>query len=265
MGPKRKLQNEEREIEEEETINLIEAETQHRVKSRRIEEKMGDQNGKFVCETMRHLQREEVSATRKLFRGDFQFHSKAKLLREDNTLGLPQEAPRMLSNFFLQEQPILVRDKEIGDIEMPSVEHAYQLSKCLISCSSKDQKDKICKIFTSQSTLQDSAKAKTLGSKRMFTKFGIVLDQERWNKMSKGLMEGFVRQKVTRNLTIQRILAVLHKENMRLVHYSRSDRFWGALRRGTVDPNDSASAILEGRNELGNIFHCIMDELFSSK
>ena len=197
--------------------------------------------------------------------GDFLFYSRSRLLPEGNSLGLPVDAAQKLSNFAVCKKSIELTDPDFPNpILLPTIEHAYQLSKYLLMSDTIEQKQDFINIFTNPSL--EAAEAKTLGNQDSFARFDLVFHEELWRSASKDIMRALVYQKVNKHHEIKNILRIIKRKRLRLVHYSRSDKFWGASHMG--GDNNSGdyckSQPLNGSNELGKIYHEYMDEFLVS-
>jgi ribA/ribD-fused uncharacterized protein len=169
-----------------------------------------------------------------------QFHSKSALLKSSP---LPDDALRRLSNF--SEDPV-----SYDGHEYPSVEHAYQAQKYLYS-----NKPEIVSMFYTTGTLKTPAEAKSAGGKTGMKKHGAQLDMARWNNAdADGIMRKLIDSKISKNPYIKSILETAKKNNIRFVHFSRMDMYWGAH----VNADGS---IKKGENKLGEIYNQFIDRV----
>lgn len=169
-----------------------------------------------------------------------QFHSKSALLKSGP---LPQDALRRLSNF--SEDPV-----EYDGNTYPTVEHAYQAQKYL--CSNKPE---LAKLFYDGS-LKTALDAKSAGGKSGMKKRGAELDKDCWNKPNHAdsIMHSLIMSKIEKNPEIRNILNIASTNDIRFVHFSRSDMYWGA------HLNDDGT-IKRGENKLGIIYNKYIDLL----
>ena len=164
------------------------------------------------------------------------FHSRSK---DVTSHGLPKDAMRRLSNF--SSDPVVFEGNTY-----PSIEHAYQAQKYI--CSNRPE---IAKHFY-DGTIETAEAAKTAGGKGGMKKRGAALDFTCWSeKKSEDIMRSLVHNKV-KSPEIWNILSILRKNHIRVVHFSRSDMFWGA------HMNDTHTEIIKGKNKLGDMYNEIM-------
>jgi ribA/ribD-fused uncharacterized protein len=163
-----------------------------------------------------------------------QFHSKSALLKNHI---LPPDALRRLSNF--SEDSV-----EYDGNVYPTVEHAYQAQKYM--CSNKPE---LVQMFYN-GTIQTAKDAKTAGGKAGMKKYGAALDLECWNQNQDNIMMALIESKIRRNEYIRSILKIVYENNVKLVHFSRTDMYWGAH----VNPDGS---IKTGLNKLGEIYNLL--------
>ena len=166
-----------------------------------------------------------------------QFHSKSAKLK--NSV-LPPDALYRLSNF--SEDPVTY-----NNITYPTVEHAYQAQKYAYS-----NKPELMKMFYDGS-IATAADAKSAGNKTNMKKNGAVLDIAKWDKNKDQIMEALIASKIAKNPYIQNILDISAKNNIRFVHFSRADMYWGA------HVNEDGS-IKKGENKLGIIYNNYIDQ-----
>ncbi len=171
-----------------------------------------------------------------------QFHSKSALIKNGI---LPQDALRRLSNF--SEDPV-----EYEGNSYPSVEHAYQAQK--YKCTNKPE---LAEMFYSETgTLKTATEAKTAGSKSGMKKHGVELNMSCWNSPNRvdKIMYELVMSKISKNEYIKNILEIASRHNIRFVHFSRTDMYWGA------HMNEDGT-IKRGENKLGKIYNDYIDSL----
>lgn len=180
------------------------------------------------------------------------FYSKADDLPE-NPYGLPVNTARILSNFTICDRPIVLKVSSRRTVKIPTVEHAYQLQKCLESCESEAQRSDCLEKFLSPDT--DSKKAKKLG--KSFLKAYQLETPDYWDDVKVARMRELVFQRIRASRDLQSILQIIAVHRLRLVHLSQLDVFWGAtVRECRAEGEEGTLTIhVEGRNELGNIYH----------
>ncbi len=162
------------------------------------------------------------------------FHSKSKEITE---YGLPKNAMRLLSNFSMI--PV-----EYESHIYPSVEHAYQAQKYNYS----NRPELVSEFYDGTITTPEAAKS--AGGKGGMKKRGAVLDFSRWSEdVSQTIMRELIVSKIQRNPVIREILDLLAPHHVELVHFSRSDMFWGA------HVNEERTAIIRGKNLLGELYN----------
>lgn len=159
-----------------------------------------------------------------------QFHAKAKLLPKNSSFS--STSMRDLSNFS-------GHDVEYDGKIYPTVEHAFQAQKYL--CTEKPEMVEIVRNF------KTALEAKSAGGKNGMKKNGVSLDIEKWNKIKDSLMRELIKSKINRHPEIKEIVSIANKKNIKLVHFSRSDMYWGAH----VDEDGN---IKKGENLLGEIY-----------
>ena len=163
-----------------------------------------------------------------------QFHSKSKLLV--NHPFFPPDAMRRLSNFSMD-------DVEYNGIIYPSVEHAYQAQKYYYSKHSY-----LISMFY-DGTLQSPEDAKKAGSKSGMKKFGVKLNVEEQIENNELLMSSLIQSKINRYYYIKNILRLAKDNNIKFVHFSRTDMGWGA------HLSDDRLTIKKGLNKLGELYN----------
>ena len=166
-----------------------------------------------------------------------QFHSKSKNALPPFT----PSAMRDLSNF--SDFDVVYQ----GD-EYKTVEHAFQALK--YSCTERPE---LVDVVRNATANKDALAAKQSGSKTAMAKHGVTLNVECWNNRKNQIMRELIMSKITRHLEIRQILRVARNNNIHLVHFSRSDMYWGAH----VTPD--SSGIKKGENQLGRIYMSFYD------
>ena len=161
-----------------------------------------------------------------------QFHSKSK----DATQPFTKSAMRDLSNFSTFD---VVYQGKI----YKTVEHAFQALK--YSCTERPE---LVDVVRNDTANKDSFAAKQSGSKTAMKKHGVSLNIECWDKHKNKIMQELILSKISRHPEIRQILKVAKNNNIHLVHFSRTDMYWGAH----VTPD--SSAIKKGENHLGRIY-----------
>jgi ribA/ribD-fused uncharacterized protein len=161
------------------------------------------------------------------------FHSKAK----KSSLPFPESAMKDLSNFS-------AFDVEYDGHIYPTVEHAYQALK--YSCT---QNKTLVSVIRDEFADKTAVQAKSSGSKKEMKKRGVTLDVKCWNEYSLPIMKKLIVSKLQRHPEIRKILDVAKEQNIRLVHFSRMDMYWGA------HVNEEK---ITGLNHLGEIYMALM-------
>jgi predicted NAD-dependent protein-ADP-ribosyltransferase YbiA (DUF1768 family) len=207
-----------------------------------------------------------------------QFHSKSALLSGSAQSGnfvslknhqwLPADALRRLSNF--SEDSV-----EYDGNVYSTVEHAFQAQKYKFS-----NKPELVQMFykensgfpsakentgfpsakensgfpsanensSANETIKTAAEAKTAGGKGGMKIRGAVLDVECWNNNRDAIMNALIKSKIQRNSYIRSILEIAATHNIKFVHFSRSDMYWGA------HVNEDGT-LKKGLNKLGEIYN----------
>jgi ribA/ribD-fused uncharacterized protein len=161
------------------------------------------------------------------------FHSKAKKCSSP----FPESAMKDLSNFSSF-------DVEYEGHIYPTIEHAYQALK--YSCT---QNKDLVGIIRDEFADKTAVQAKSSGSKKEMKKRGVTLDVKCWNETSLLIMKKLILSKLQRHPEIRKILDVAREQNIRLVHFSRMDMYWGAHTNGEE---------VTGLNHLGEIYMDLM-------
>ena len=161
-----------------------------------------------------------------------QFHSKSK----ETPPPFSPSAMKDLSNF----SPF---DVEYDNYVYPTVEHAFQALK--YSCSENPE---MVNVIREQYADKDAIAAKSSGSKSTMKKLKVTLDITCWNNVKDDIMRKLIASKISRHPEIRKIVDLAKEHNYVLVHFSRSDMYWGAH----VDK--TGTEIKEGSNKLGEIY-----------
>lgn len=154
------------------------------------------------------------------------FYSKSKDI-DDIGLGIKDWRKR-LSNFWIYDPK--------G--KFPSIEHAFQYMKYRYS-SNPSEADRI------PWNQLSAERAKQMGSKKEFAKRHLVLRIEKWNRDRIDIMIRLILNRCTKDKTYRQIIKKLSDANVKIIHFSRNDFFWGA------------STNRKGNNYLGKILQCI--------
>lgn len=162
------------------------------------------------------------------------FHSRSKNLGK--THDLPCSSLRDLSNFSMHS---VEYDGKI----YPSLEHAFQALKYLFS-----NKPEIAPQFEIGGSILSPQQAKSAGSKGGMKERGAVLNVDFWNKKRDEIMIDLVESKIRRNAEIRNILEIAKRLDIRFVHFSRMDMYWGA------HVNEDGT-IKKGENHLGKTYN----------
>lgn len=171
-----------------------------------------------------------------------QFHSKSK----KSPSPFSPTALQDLSNFGMF-------DVVYGGATFPTVEHAYQALK--YSCTEKPE---LVNSVQTEFRDRDPVDVKKAGSKATMKKLGVTLDVECWNGYKDGIMETLIKSKIDRHPEIQETLKIAAKNNIMLVHFSRSDMYWGA------HVSEDGKSIKRGENNLGKIYMSYYPDVLSS-
>ena len=134
--------------------------------------------------------------------------------------------------------------------EYPSVEHAYQLMKYEFSEPRDKAMSVMEKLFEESKTLSGK-EAVVLGKRKRMEKEGVKLNIQEWIKVSPGIMEALLVDKIERHPEIRKILEQVKESGKKLLHYSLRDMEWGGF--FTKDKVTGEEG-LKGNNELGKIF-----------
>lgn len=190
------------------------------------------------------------------------FHSKGANLtkKEAMALGIPEDAPKRLSNFA----PVVLvidtglfpssKDGFVGHrYTFASPEHAFQGAKYLYS-----NRPNLIVEFTVHGALgHDPIQAKSAGSKGGMKKRGTVLNVGEWNSKRDAVMVQIVEARMHQDPVFHDIVMACTIHKIPLIHYSLRDKYWGTI----LDKSQSHGnhiVMKEGRlNKLGNIYHQI--------
>jgi ribA/ribD-fused uncharacterized protein len=171
-----------------------------------------------------------------------QFHSKSKKTE-------PPFAPtamKDLSNF--SDHDVLY-----GGHTYKTVEHAFQALK--YSCTDKPELVNTVRLKFADKT---GVEAKSSGGKGAMKVWKVTLDVPCWENTKVGIMRDLIASKMERHPEIREIINVAKENNIILVHFSRSDMYWGA------HVNESGTGIKNGQNMLGKLFMSYYDSLSQS-
>lgn len=161
-----------------------------------------------------------------------QFHSKSKQTEPPFT----PTAMKDLSNFSEHD---VIYDGHL----YPTVEHAFQALK--YSCTSRPELVGIVREAFANKT---AAEAKSSGGKGAMKKWKVELDIRCWEQKKVAVMNDLIASKIERHPKIRQIIDTAKTHNMELVHFSRSDMYWGA------HVNQEGTAIKDGKNMLGKLY-----------
>jgi predicted NAD-dependent protein-ADP-ribosyltransferase YbiA (DUF1768 family) len=187
-----------------------------------------------------------------------QFHSKSKLLHKTHVL--PEDALRRLSNF--SEDVVVIYKYELYNLFKYSncdiyifltAEHAFQGIKYLYS-----NKPDLIKSFC-DGTYETALDAKKAGGKNGMKKVGATLDIHKWKLNSYDIMKSIIEYKILNNKNIQNILKIACKNNIRFIHFSRNDMYWGA------HFDNDTKKIKKGLNKLGEIYNNYIETFLLKK
>ena len=179
---------------------------------------------------------DEVAKRPRHASGDLiQFYSKSK---DDDTLQIGNR--KQLSNFTSVPGGLVFEGKSFE-----TVEHAYQAKKGDY-CKSPGDLYAAQALYAKQFDGKDAAQAKKAGSKKGMLEMNLFLDLERWSVASDGVMKGVLQARYDADGDFRTILEAVASSGKTLVHFSRSDRYWGAK----VVPEGEFVTIV-GQNKLG--------------
>jgi ribA/ribD-fused uncharacterized protein len=134
--------------------------------------------------------------------------------------------------------------------EYPSVEHAYQLMKYEYS-EPRDKAIAVMEKLYEESKTLSGKEAVVLGKRKRMEKEGVQLNIQEWNRVSIGIMEELIQDKITRHPEIANIVQQVKSSGKQLLHYSLRDMEWGGF--FTKDKVTGEEG-LKGNNELGKIY-----------
>jgi ribA/ribD-fused uncharacterized protein len=135
-------------------------------------------------------------------------------------------------------------------IEYPSVEHAYQLMKYEYS-EPRDKALAVMEKLYEESKSLSGKEAVVLGKRKRMEKEGLKLNIQEWNRVSIGIMEELIQDKITRHPEIANIVQQVKSSGKKILHYSLRDMEWGGF--FTKDKVTGEEG-LKGNNELGKIY-----------
>jgi ribA/ribD-fused uncharacterized protein len=170
-----------------------------------------------------------------------QFHSKSKKTEPPFT----PSAMKDLSNFS-------DHDVMYEGYRYPSVEHAFQALK--YSCTGRPE---LVDIVRENFANKTAVEAKSSGGKGAMKKWKVELDIGCWERKKVAIMKALIASKIERHPEIKQIINTAKMNNMELVHFSRSDMYWGA------HVNEEGTAIKNGQNMLGKLYMTYYTELSS--
>ena len=140
------------------------------------------------------------------------FHSRGK-----------SEDSKYLSNFTAVENGLCIEEsymiEEMRGKCFPTIEHAFQATKLVISNASQNILEDLNE--------KDAKDAKSMGTKTFFKKKKLVLDVDRWNKMSTEVMKLLITYRYNQDSKFRNIVNRLKNENIALKHFERPRRFGG--------------------------------------
>ena len=129
---------------------------------------------------------------------------------------MPPDFRKILSNFYVIAGGIAIEGKTY-----PSVEHWFQSQKYFYT----DQPGKM-KEFTD--TQMSPKRAKEMGSKKFMRSRKITLDTKTWNRHRDQIMYKGILERYKGDPIFKKILDIVARENLWLVHYDRSaSSYWG--------------------------------------
>jgi ribA/ribD-fused uncharacterized protein len=166
-----------------------------------------------------------------------QFHSKSKKTEPPFT----PTAMKDLSNFS-------DHDVSYGGNIYKTVEHAFQAIK--YSCTNKPELVETIRLAFADKT---STEAKSSGGKAAMKKWKVELDVSCWENKKVEVMRALIASKMERHPEIRQIIKVAKENNVILVHFSRTDMYWGA------HVNEAGTGVKAGENILGKIFMSYYD------
>jgi ribA/ribD-fused uncharacterized protein len=161
-----------------------------------------------------------------------QFHSKSKITPPP----FSPTAMRDLSNFSNH-------DVLYGGNTYKTVEHAFQALK--YSCTDKPELVNTVRIKFADKT---GVEAKSSGGKGAMKLWKVTLNVSCWENKKVGIMRDLIASKIERHPEIREIIKVAKDNNITLVHFSRSDMYWGA------HVNEAGTELKNGQNMLGKLF-----------
>ena len=167
-----------------------------------------------------------------------QFHSKSKKTEPP----FSPTAMRDLSNFS-------DHDVSYGGNTYKTVEHAFQALK--YSCTDKPELVNTVRLKFADKT---GVEAKSSGGKGAMKIWKVTLDVSCWENKKVGIMRDLIASKMERHPEIREIIKVAKENKITLVHFSRSDMYWGA------HVNEAGTGLKNGQNMLGKLFMSYYDK-----
>ena len=171
-----------------------------------------------------------------------QFHSKSKKTEPP----FSPTAMRDLSNFS-------DHDVSYGGNTYKTVEHAFQALK--YSCTDKPELVNTVRLKFADKT---GVEAKSSGGKGAMKVWKVTLDVSCWENKKMGIMRDLIASKMKRHPEIREIIQVAKGNNITLVHFSRTDMYWGA------HVNEAGTGLKNGQNMLGKLFMSYYDKISST-
>jgi len=172
-----------------------------------------------------------------------QFHSKSKKTEPP----FSPTAMRDLSNFS-------DHDVSYDGNTYRTVEHAFQALK--YSCTNKPELVDTVRLKFADKT---GVEAKSSGGKGAMQIWKVALDVACWENKKVGIMKDLIASKMERHPEIRQIIKVAKENDITLVHFSRSDMYWGA------HVNDTGTGLKNGQNMLGKLYMSHYDTINNSE
>lgn len=177
------------------------------------------------------------------------FYSKAKDLKKSiaTSYGLPQNTPKILSNFYIIDSGLSYRG-----LVFDSVEHAFQYEKFLCVKTNKELAEVIAPNFIRGGEYaENAAAAKSAGTKGSFKKMGLELDVDLWKMINKPLMEMLIKERFIQDALFRMCLEICWKHEIKLYHHGRSIKdVWCCH---VKDSEGTDREHVDGLNQLGNM------------
>lgn len=125
----------------------------------------------------------------------------------------------------------------------PTVEHAFQAMKYKLAST----RPEAYRLFIQGGEIgSDPKNAKMAGGKKGMKTQHAELDVEKWSTISEKVMKDLIREKL-KNEVVRAIISICAKNQIPLLHHSRSDMKWGCH----ANPDGT---IKRGENLLGQIY-----------